>query len=60
MLSHTGKSVFSRQDSTRVPPSGKAHIVIEMPVTLTEPGHYTIHCLIDGTPWSQVVTLESA
>ena len=60
ILSHTGASVFSREDSTRVPSTGKAHVAIDISVTLTDPGHYTVHCVMDGTPWSRVVSLDRA
>ena len=55
LLSHTGESVFSREDSTWVPSSGQSRLAIDIPVTLAEPGPYTVHCTIDGTPWSRIV-----
>ena len=60
ILSHTGESVFSREDSTKVPSNGQAHLAIDVPVTLPEPGHYTVHCVIDGTPWSRIISLDRA
>ena len=43
LLSHTGETVFSREDLTNVPSNGRAHLAIDIPVMLTEPGPYTVH-----------------
>ena len=58
ILSHTGESVFSREDSTNVPSNGRAHLALDLPVTRAESGPYTVHCTIDGTPWSQIIALD--
>lgn len=60
ILSHTGESVFSREDSTKVPSDGRAQLSIDIPVVLAEPGPYTVHCIVDGTPWSQIISLDRA
>lgn len=60
VLSHTGETVLSKEDSTKVPGHGRAALAIDLPVTLTDPGPYTVHCTIDGTPWSQIILLEGA
>ena len=59
-LSHTGESVFSREESTKVPGDGRAQLAIDIPVILAEPGPYTVHCIVDGTPWSQIISLDRA
>jgi hypothetical protein len=58
VLSHTGETILSKEDSTKVPGHGRAALAIDLPVTLTDPGPYTVHCTIDGTPWSQIISLE--
>ncbi len=59
VLSHTGDSVFSRTDMTKVPSTGRGHVIIDLPVTLNEPGSYTVHCTVDDTPWSKIIKLEA-
>ena len=60
ILSHTGESVYSEEVSTVVPGNGRAQLAIDIPVTIAEPGPYTVHCMIDGTPWSQIISLDPA
>ena len=60
ILSHTGESICSTSGSTRMPTTGKAHVAINLPVTFEEPGSYTVHCIVDDTPWSQIISLDSA
>ena len=35
-----------------------AQLAIDIPVMFAEPGPYTVHCIVDGTPWSQIISLD--